>query len=297
MYNPLALKYAPWSFSKVGKLESCVRSFWFRYDQKVDGIAQKSVESRMGTALHAVLEGGLRMPGLDLGPVLHEQIEKNELSRDEVLEATSRLPDILDFIERWQRFKRVNGVKKEYIESQFAISAEHTPAPYFDDPKKPDAPKVFFRGVVDLGGLTADNTLIIIDHKTGKKKAIGDHGKQFYVYMLMAISLFPEVEAVQCAINYLGEPKLDWYPGVDNQPGAWSRYDIARRIDPWMKHYINRAVTKLPTVGAEGKTEKPKAETGWPCSFCEYADAAVCPEGRKVADERAARKKGGSTNL
>lgn len=295
MYNPLALKHAPWSFSKVGKLESCVRSFWFRYDQKLEQSTQKSMESRLGTALHAVLEGGLKMPGLDLGPILYEQIEKNELSRDETLEANSRLPDIQDYIERWLVFKRVHGVKNELIERQLAMSADHAPAPFFDDAKKPDAPKVFFRGVVDHGGLTENKTLIVIDHKTGKKKPIGDHGKQFYVYMLMALANFPEMEAVQCAIHYLGEPKLDWYPGVDGRPGAWTREDIKRRIEPWMYHYINRAVTKLPTVDEEGKTPRPKPETGWVCSFCEYSDS--CPEGKLEVAKRNAKKKPVTSNV
>jgi len=291
MYSALALAHAPWSHSKIGTLENCGRQFAFKYIQKAKETTQKSIEARSGVALHAVLEAGLMTPGLDLHPMLFEQIDKNELSRDETIEATSRLPAIEDFIERWQAYKKAYGVKKELIEFKLAMTAEHSNAPFFKDPKKPDEahlPDPFFRGVLDLGGVTEEDILVVIDHKSGKKKAIGDHSKQFYVYMLMVLANFPEIRGVQSGINYIGEPKIDWFDNPQQQKGYWTRDDIRRRIEPWMYHYINRAVGKLPTVtNGAGEACQPKAETGWMCSYCGYPGS--CPEGKAEADKRAAR--------
>lgn len=288
MYNAQALKYAPWSFSKIGTLENCGRQFVYKYVHKAKETTKKSVEARSGVALHAVLEAGLKTPGLDLHPMLFEQIDANELTRDETIEATSRLPAIEDFIGRWQTYKKLYGVKKELIEFKLGMTSDHTQAAFFPDPQKPELPPVFFRGVLDLGGITEDDVLVVIDHKSGKKKPIGEHSKQFYVYMLMVLANFPEIRGVQSGINYIGEPKIDWFDDPQQQKGMWTRDDIRRRIAPWMYHYINRACTKLPTVTDEtGALCLPKAETSWACSYCGYP--ASCPEGQAEADKRAAK--------
>lgn len=144
--------------------------------------------------------------------------------------------------------------------------------------------KPLLRGVIDHAMRTSDDFLIVLDHKSGKKKPIGEHATQFYAYMALALANFPWVKGVQSGIHYIGEPKVDWFPKFDGTSGAWLREDIVRTVFPWLRQFINRTSTKLGLV----ETGAPRAETGWQCNFCGFA--AHCEQGRAEIEKRARRK-------
>lgn len=373
-YTEIVLKHAPWSVSKVGVLNLCGKQYLHKYVEKLTE-GKKSDSSRVGVVAHAVIEAGLRTPGIDLHAVMREQGEANQLSREELITCSAKMSAIQDFLDRVTDFKKNNGVTDEYIEHQLAISPAHEAVPFKVTPESPpdvwrgelrwiggdlvelvgattegltglaaravyvvvpkgalkgafevvevgattlrlaafppapdpNAPvpvppaapgdvveggvttKPLLRGVVDHAMRTGDDFLIVLDHKSGKKKPIGEHSTQFYAYMALALVNFPWIKGVQSGIHYIGEPKVDWFPRFDGKPGAWTRDEIVRTMFPWLRQFLNRTALKLGLVD----TGAPKAETGWQCSFCGFP--AHCEQGRAEIEKRARRK--GETNV
>lgn len=371
-YTEIVMKHAPWSVSKVGTLNSCGKQYRHRYVEKLPE-GKKSESSLVGIVAHAVIEAGLRTPGINLQTVLREQCEAHKLAREEVIACSAKMSAIQDFLERITTFKNNNGVSSpsgEYIEHQLAISPLHTAVPFrvtaetapdtwkgqlrwlgddrvelvgatpgaiqnlrafatyvviakgalkgvFDVaevgtdtlrlvafPPPPDlkalvpvAPvhvgdvvegglslKPLLRGVIDHAMRTEDDYLIVLDHKSGKKKPIGEHSTQFYAYMALALVNFPWIRGVQSGIHYIGEPKVDWFPRFDNKPGAWTTEEIVKRIIPWLEQFLSRTSTKLGLV----ETGSPRAEVGWQCGFCGFV--GNCEQGRAEMEKRARRK-------
>jgi hypothetical protein len=374
-YNEIVLKHGPWSVSKVGVLNSCGKQYLHKYVEKLSE-GKKSDASRVGVVAHAVIEAGLRTPGIDLHSVMREQAEINQLAREELITSSAKLSAIQDFLDRITTFKANNGVTGEYIEHQLAISPTHTAVPFkVTETTHPDlwsgqlhwlggdlvepvleqgavfppqgvsaraayvvipqglfkgffevlevdagtlrlaafpppeaqkaiqagtlnfsemlessfikggiASKPLLRGVIDHAMRTSDDYLIVLDHKSGKKKPIAEHSTQFYAYMALALVNFPWVQGVQSGIHYIGEPKVDWFPRFDGKPGAWQRDEISRTMFPWLRQFLNRTALKLGVVD----TGAPRAETGWQCGFCGYL--AHCEPGQAKVKERAQRK-------
>lgn len=366
VYSEIVLRHAPWSISKAGVLNLCGKQYLHKYVEKLTE-GKKSDSSRVGVVAHAVLEAGLQTPGIDLRAVLHEQIDKHQLSREETIACSARMSAMEDFITRIGAFKESNGVTAEFIEHQLAISPQHTAVPFkvtartppelwqgelvwlgegrlktaegsapfpplrahgayvvvpsgpfegahevvsvHDDVLTVLVPPVFpggapapgatfeggvavkplLRGVIDHAMRTNDDFLIVLDHKSGKKKPIGEHSQQFYAYMALAVVNFPWARGVQSGIHYIGEPKVDWFPRFDGKPGAWTRDEIFSRVIPWLEQFIGRTAVKLGLVDAG----TPRAETGWQCSYCGFSDH--CEAGRDEIAKRARRK--GATNI
>jgi CRISPR/Cas system-associated exonuclease Cas4 (RecB family) len=362
-YAEIVLKHAPWSISKVNVLNQCGKQYFHKYVEKLPE-GKKADASRVGVVAHAVIETGLRTPGIDLHEVLRNQCESNQLSREEILTCSTKMVAIEDFLGRVDVFKKNNGVIDEFIEHQLAISPTHEAvsfkltadsspnlwrgqfiwrgdnvvelvnAPLIDHAKySPYAtcvvvPKGPFRGTFDVvevgqttlrlasfppttkslpitvgdvieGGITTkpllrgvidhamrtnDDFLIVLDHKSGKKKPIGEHATQFYAYMALAIVNFPWVRGIQSGIHYIGEPKVEWFPRFDGTSGAWTREEIIRIIFPWLRQYLNRTALKLELIDAG----TPKVETGWQCSFCGFSES--CEQGQIEIKKRAQKK-------
>jgi hypothetical protein len=278
-FHELVLKYAPWSYSKVGALK-CLRQFHWRYvEKRKEG--RKSAEALVGTAAHGVIETGLKMPGYDLDAAREAQAVKGELNHEERLQLNARMPAIVAFLERIQKFREANGIGEPYVEHQLAFTAEYQPVQFFNNAG-------LMRGVVDLGLRTPDDYLLVIDHKNGKRKPIREHAGQFYTYKLMAIIQWPWVRGVQCGIHYIGDPKIDWYPRPDNVVGAWTRAEIAEHTVPWLNGFLNRTRVALKVI--EGmKAGVPAPPTPSPlCAFCGYEKD--CKEGKVAANRYRAKK-------
>lgn len=286
MFDAKVLKYKPWSISKANMFGLCSRQAGFKYIDKLKE-GRKSASSRVGTAAHAVQESARRgsLTGDALMEEAHRIIEKDGLTHAEAVEVAAKVPAIADYVTRVAAFKATNGVKRELIEHQLAIDAQWQPVPFFDNENG------LFRGVIDDALWTDDDVLIVIDHKSGRKKPITEHSTQFYAYMGLVVSNFPEIRGVQCAINYFGEPRLDWFPRFDGSSGPWTREEIHLHVVPWVESYLNR-LTKRLTVLDSGARDP---ETGWQCEYCGYVDQ--CAEGAEHAAKRRSKRGGGTTNL
>lgn len=283
MFDPRVLKYAPWSISKANLLVLCGQQFEHKYVTKAKEV-RKSSSSRVGVVAHSLLEAELTKPGQELVALLDATREKDALTTEEYREVLTRIPAIADFGKRIRKFKEANGVKQELIEHKLAIKSDFTRTTFFDNGG-------LLRGVLDHGMITQDNVMIVLDHKSGRKKPMSEHSTQFYAYMLMVVANFP-VSAVQCGINYIGSQTVDWFPKQNGESGAWSREDISK-LQPWLATYLNNSSSKLRMI--EEHAVLP--ETGWQCEFCGYVDS--CNAGIEEVERRRAKreKKAADPNL
>ena len=278
VFDPRVVAAAPWSLSKANVLTSCTAQYQFKYVAKAPE-GRKSTQSRVGVTAHAVQEYALQHAPTyeDLQRYTRGRIETDELTHDEAVEVTAKLSGVVDFSRRIADLKSRYGVRREYIEHKLAMTADWAPAGFF-------AKEVLLRGVIDYGMETDAGILLLVDHKSGKRKPVAQHAPQFYTYMDLALVNFPEVDGVQSAINYFGNGDLDWFPRFDGSSGAWTRRDIATYAGPWLEQFLNR-LTKRLTLITDGQ---PEPETGWQCEFCGYVDR--CAPGTAHADERRAKR-------
>lgn len=269
MFDPRILQFAPWSISKVGQLEQCLRQYKFKYiDKHPQG--QSGAAARIGSVVHAALEKGLEENSVEhLQEALIKAAESKELllTTQEQEKAMAFLPSAHDFVKRISSFRDRQKVKQVLIEAELAITPDFKSSAYSDR-------KSLLRGKVDFAMITGDDMLIIIDHKTGKKKLVTEHMPQLYSYAIMGLATYP-VKGVQCGIHYVGSPDLQLLPGMPKD-------EIVQKLHPWLTNYLN---TKAPRID-ELLTGNPAPTVGWGCEYCNFATHEHCPEGATEANRR-----------
>lgn len=281
-FDERVLKHAPWSISKANLLGLCPRQYVFKYvEKRTEG--KKSTAARIGVAAHSLLEAALKdtMGHDELLLVAAELAEKNVLTSQEEAQIVAHVPGVLDYVARVAQFKEAYGVRQELIEEKLAVDRELNGCSFFDNTR------AILRGVLDHGLWTGEDTLVLIDHKSGRKKPINEHATQFYAYMVLAIGCFPTLRGVQCGINYFGEPRCDWFPRFNGDDGEWTRQEIEQHARPWLQRYLNATSKRLAVIDQGVSTP----ETGWQCEYCGYVDA--CPEGQLKVDDRKAQRASG----
>lgn len=251
--SPLALKYAPWSFSKAETVISCPAQFNHKYVLKT-AAGPGTSDASVGTTAHSVLEhmtGGAsftdaRKQALDTTPLTSVEMESLR-----ALEAS-----ITAFMRRFDAFCRNYGVIKVFREEAWGFDVDYKPVGFFD-------PRVFFRGKVDLGLLTKDHDLFIIDHKTGAPKDLRKDVKkrqQLNSYGVLALPHLPEIGGVRAGIHFLQAQDI---PFLDYAP-----VDLIRRAHvPWLFEFLNDA------AGNCVDPFLPKPKLRWPCEWCAYQAA------------------------
>lgn len=301
MFAESVLAERPWSNSKVETLDKCPRAYCLKYRDKLKG-AKSGPEARIGTTLHNVFEYSLRteMPdedkllagqeladpmavpvpchtAMDLDERLPYLLDvfsrspRNALVGDEIDRASNLLPRIKSFVLGMQDLAETRGVETFFLEHRTAINVEYG-LTVFDDPE------ALIRGVVDFGFI-ADSIYVVIDHKTGKPKDLIQYADQLRLYMLFALAEHPDVEGVQCGINHVQRPKVDWSP-------PRTRNEIEREVMPWLGHHLNRLDVKLQMIDAGRR----HAKVGPLCNWCDFVNGpGLCPEG---LDEVTARPRG-----
>lgn len=281
-FDQRVIDAGPWSLSKASTLSTCVRQFEFKYVQKAKEGA-KSTQSRVGVSAHTIQEYALnRASSFEaLQEFTRECIEKDGLTHAESVEVISKLPGVMDFARKVSDLKAQYGVLDELVETKLAMTALGEKADFFHK-------NVFMRGVLDYGLITSSRVMLLVDHKSGKRKRITEHAPQFYTYMLLALACYPDIIGVQCAINYFGSPELDWFPRFNGESGPWSRDEIIRIAAPWLEKHLNQLTKRLTILD----NANPPPETGWQCEYCGYVDR--CTEGAEHAAKRRAKRDGTS---
>jgi len=251
-----ALAHAPWSASKVQTALRCPRLFYYRY---IDKLKEPEVmpETRVGKALHAALESALL--GMHLPEALAGAREALEtpLERDKYDNIGA---GVGPFLERIQRFRHRRRVYRSLIEYSLAIREDFTVTSFYSK----DA---FYRGIFDAAFLYEDS-IALIDHKTGERREDVNIVEQLQGYAVLAAMAFKQVQRFWLGIHWVADQKVDWGPAV-------SVADVNQHFLPQLVANIEAAALVVQ--------DGPRPEVSSWCERCSYR--SVCPEGQRVRFE------------
>lgn len=249
-----SLRHAPWSFSKMETGESCPAQF--RHKHILRTVAgPSSPDTVVGTAAHAVLER--RVKGASLADAKKAALENTPLTSDEQ-DMLRTLEDRMEaFVRKFDGFCRREGVTRILVEEAWGITATLGRTGFFDK-------DVYFRGKVDLGAITRDGDLVVIDHKSGVAKDLKKDLKkrqQLWSYYVLAIPNVPGVSGVRGAIHFL--------QGAEDKAVQWMpNYDDASRVREVYAPWLFSRISEVAETLVEPFPAKPKLR--WPCEWCAY---------------------------
>ena len=263
--SDLARKYAPWSYSKAETAEVCPAQFRHKHLLKSSG-SESTSDTKVGIVAHEILEhrvGGKARPDARKIAVASNPLTSDEQELLKMLEANME-----HFLVRFDRFCKTQGVVKLLTEVAWAFTADYQPTEFFSK----DA---YFRGKLDLGVLTKDSTLFLLDHKSGVAKDLRRDAKkrqQLQAYGVLAVPNLPEIAGVRAGIHFMqgDDPdlRLQW---VDFVP-----QDVLKKAyAPWLYERINECASNLAHEIFPARPTK-KMPRGWPCHWCNYQ--RHCPE-------------------
>lgn len=262
--SDLARKYAPWSYSKAELAETCPAQFKHRHLTKTAGTAAPS-DTKVGIVAHEILEHCVA--GTARGDARKRALEQNPLT-DSEREMLRMLEDNIEhFLQRFDRFCKTQGAEQILTEVAWAITDTYQPTEFF-------APDAYFRGKVDLGVVTRDGTLFVIDHKSGVAKDLRRDQKkkqQLQAYGVLAAPNLPQIAGMRAGIHFMqgDDPsmRLQWVDFV-------SADNLRRAYAPWLYERLNECAQHLADDVFPARPTK-KMPKGWPCHWCNYQ--AACP--------------------
>ena len=244
-------EYTPWSPSKASKATQCPLSFKFNYIDKLPR-ARAGEAAIVGTAVHSVQEFVLQGTAIDTALDRAVKESRTPMTSVEVEKTASFKGQVLDFAKRIAEFDKKHPIKQMYLEQKWAVDENFKSVPY-------TSPKAVMRGIVDLALELESGHVVIIDHKSGKKKGIRSYGEQLDIYKVLGLAAFPDAKQIQCAIHFLVDGTIMW-----DQPNSPSR--IREILHPWLRRYLLGCED-----GLVGYTERPSFLCGW-CDHNEHCD-------------------------
>lgn len=260
--SELARKYAAWSYSKAELASTCPAQFKHKHLLKTQGVSS-GTDANVGTVAHEILEHSVK--GTPKGVARKAALEKTPLTSDELDQLRVLDENAETFLQRFDRFCKAQGVTKILTEVEWAITDDYRPTTFF-------AKDVYFRGKVDLGALTSDGTLFVLDHKSGFAKPLAKDApkrQQLQTYGVLAAACMPEIEGVRAGIHFLQgddpELRLQWMDFVPT-------YNLRKAYAPWLFEFINQCASNLREPFEARVSKKAK---GWPCNWCNYQ--SLCP--------------------
>ena len=257
MPSTRALIHAPWSASKVSTALRCPQLFHFKYIQKMKE-PEVMPEARIGKAIHKALELNLLGTPLEEAcatvraelPAEHEQIRFDGLC-----------VGIPSFSNRLAQFRRRRRVARQLVEYSLAVREDLTTTQFYSG----DA---YYRGVLDLGYLFEDDSIALVDHKTGSRLPGTSIADQLEGYAVLAASAFRHVRRFWLGVHWVAERAVEWAPATPPE-------DIHDRLVPDLLDNIEAAALAVD--------DGPRPNTGTWCDRCSYR--SLCPASREVRYE------------
>ena len=257
MPSTRALIHAPWSASKVAMALRCPRLFHFKYVEKLPE-PEVMPETRIGKAIHKAIEHVLL--GTAVADATREARaelpSETEQARFDALGA-----GIPPFVHRIAQFRRRKRVARQLVEYSLAVREDLSVTQFY-------AGDAYYRGVLDLGYLFEDDSLALVDHKTGVRVPGTSIADQLEGYAVLAASAFRHVRRFWLGIHWLAERAVEWSAPV--APDA-----IAGQLVPDLLDNIEAAALAVD--------DGPRANPGTYCDRCSYR--GLCPESRELRYE------------
>ena len=244
------MQHAPWSPSKADKALQCAYAFHRQYTDKAPRTS--NTYARTGVTVHRAQE--LILEGTRAKTAVQLAIEENEELTHQEKELVVTFTDAMtEFEARMKRFVHKHGVSQILLEKKWAITEDFEACDFFDKER------AMVRGVVDVAMVTKKGFVIIIDHKSGKKKPINKFTLQLDTYVVMAYAAFPECKGVQSALHFVKHRDILW--DTMRTPDH-----IVGVLQPWLKGHLAKA-------GSHVSGRHPN--TGWWCNWCDFK--TECP--------------------
>jgi len=247
-----ALIKAPWSASKVSTALRCPRLFHFRYVQKIPE-PEVMPETRIVKAIHKSLE--LVLQGTPLA-------EANDKVRADLGEVEQLRYDALGhgippFVTRISQFKRRRRVARQLVEYSLAIRDDLTTTQFYSG----DA---YYRGVLDLGFLFEDDSIALVDHKTGSRIPGTSIADQLEGYVVLAAAAFRYVRQFWLGLHWVAERAVEWSAPLSPET-------VVDKLVPDLLDNIEAAALAID--------DGPRANPGSYCDRCSYR--TICPASRE----------------
>jgi hypothetical protein len=235
----------------------CPRLFHFRY---VDKLKEPEImpETRLGKAIHHALE--LVLQGTPIAQATGQI--RTELPSEHEQQRFDRLStNIGPFSDRIAQFRKRRRVTRQLVEYSLAIRDDLSATQFYSG----DA---YYRGVLDLGYVFSDDSLALVDHKTGSRNPGSSIADQLAGYAVLASAAFRQVRAFWLGIHWVADRALEWNGPV--RPDA-----IVDQLVPDLLDNIEAAALAVD--------DGPRANPGPWCDRCSYR--AVCPTSRELRYE------------
>ena len=257
MPSTRALIHAPWSASKVSTALRCPRLFHFKYIEKIKE-PEVMAEARIGKSIHKALE--LVLQGTpetearqkvraDL-PNEHEQLRFDNLGQG-----------IAPFASRIQQFKRRRRVARQLVEYSLAVREDLTTTQFY-------AGDAYYRGVLDLGYIFSDDSIALVDHKTGVRIPGSSITDQLEGYAVLAAAAFRHVRQFWLGIHWIAERAVEWSKPV--RPEL-----VVDELVPDLLDNIEAAALAV--------SDGPRTNPGPWCDRCSYRE--MCPASKELRYE------------
>ena len=250
MATTRALGHAPWSASKIATALRCPRLFHYRYVEK---LAEPEVmpEARIGKAVHAALEGALGGLPVEAAVGTARGLLTDPLEQARFEHLSGGIPAFLSRIEEFRRRRRVS---RELVEFSLAVRENFTTTQFY-------AGDAFYRGIFDVGFLY-DDTLAVVDHKTGARYRNLANTDQLEGYAVLAAAGFRSVRRVWLGVHWVADAEVDWVRPI-------SAGEIQQDLVPRVLANVEAAALAVH--------DGPRANPGVWCERCNYR--SVCPSG------------------
>jgi hypothetical protein len=252
-----ALIHAPWSASKVATALRCPRLFHFKYVEKQKE-PEVMPEARIGKAVHKALE--LVMQGTPIAEatatVRAELPSDTEQRRYDAIST-----GIPAFASRIAQFRQRRRVARQLVEYSLAIREDLSVTQFY-------AGDAYYRGVLDLGYLFQDDSIALVDHKTGQRIPGSSIVDQLEGYGVLAAAAFRHVKTFWFGIHWVAERAVEWSAPVS--PSL-----VMDRLVPDLLDNIEAAALAV--------SDGPRPNPGTYCDRCSFRDR--CPASRELRYE------------
>jgi len=231
----------------------CPRLFHFRY---VDKIKEPEVmpEARLGKAIHKALE--LVLQGTPI-PEATAKIRADLPNEHEQLRFDHLGTNIEPFSTRIAAFRRRRRVARQLVEYSLAVREDLSVTQFY-------AGDAYYRGVLDLGYIFSDDSIALVDHKTGARIPGSSITDQLEGYAVLAAAAFRHVRQFWLGIHWVAERSVEWSAPV--KPEA-----IVDELVPDLLDNIEAAALAVD--------DGPRANPGTYCDRCSYRD--LCPASKQ----------------
>ncbi|MBK7536699.1 MAG: PD-(D/E)XK nuclease family protein [Myxococcales bacterium] len=252
MPSTRALIHAPWSASKVATALRCPRMFHFKYVDKLAEI-DAMPEARIGKAVHKALEWAL---GGQL-PTDAASKARADLAEEVDQQRFDRLADsVAPFVLRIARFRRQRRVTRQLLEYSLAVRDDLTATSFY-------AGDAYYRGILDVGFLFNEDTIALVDHKTGARAPGTGITDQLGGYAVLAAASFRPA-STWLGVHWVASRAVEWSTPL---PAA----EISERLVPELLDNIEAAALAVD--------DGPRTNPGPWCDRCPYR--SVCPASRE----------------